>query len=469
MNEQRTACRVLILFALCYWPQVGFGADVKDFFNVIAPTGADPWVIRHDDGYYYMTVTTVKDITLWRSKTLTGLGGGEKKIVWKPARRGPNSKNIWAPELHHLDGKWYIYYAADDGENENHRMYVLENSRRDPFQGQFVDKGKICDPKNDKWAIDGTVLTVKGKRYFIWSGWQGDKNVRQNLYLAPIGNPWTIAGSRVEISRPTHAWEMIGEPTVNEGPQVLIKGDLIHIVYSASGSWTDHYCLGMLTSKLDSDLMSPKSWTKSLSPVFRGANGVISPGHCSFVTSPDGKEDWIVYHSAKFPGAAWNRNIRIQPFRFSKEGFPQFDSPVSPHKPIALPSGESGRIRLEAENATLTGQAKVVKSQFCSGGSAVELPNDSTSTVEFKVDVKKAGTYQLWIRHSNSSTDEKVATRQLTINEGIPISLSFDFTKRDFWSVCLATVELKAGANQLRLSKGTSDVAVDCIDIVPMP
>src|SRR5690606_14654307 len=125
----------------------------------------------------------------------------------------------------------------------NHRMYVLESEGEDAF-GPYSNKGQITDSTN-KWAIDGTVLRgVDGQLYFIWSGWEGDTNVRQKLYIAPMSNPWTISGERVEISRPEHEWETIGEPHVNEGPVALVKGDRVYVIYSASGSWTDDYCLG---------------------------------------------------------------------------------------------------------------------------------------------------------------------------------------------------------------------------------
>ncbi len=127
-------------------------ARVRDFFNVVAPDGADPWVVRDPDGWYYATITTGKDVTLTRCRTISGLGAGERKVVYKQA---PGIKNLWAPEIHRLGECWYVYVAADDGDNANHRLFVLENPSRDPFEGRFTLKGKIADPTDDRWAIDG--------------------------------------------------------------------------------------------------------------------------------------------------------------------------------------------------------------------------------------------------------------------------------------------------------------------------
>ena len=49
--------------------------------------------------------------------------------VWVPDPESIYSKMLWAPELHLIDGKWYIYVAACDGDNANHRMIVLESNK----------------------------------------------------------------------------------------------------------------------------------------------------------------------------------------------------------------------------------------------------------------------------------------------------------------------------------------------------
>lgn len=185
-------------------------------------------------------------------------------------------------------------------------MYVIENSNADPLQGEWIFKGKIADD-TDKWAIDGDVFKHNGQLYMIWSGWEGDVNGQQNIYIAKMSNPWTISSRRLKISSPQYDWEKHGylkdetpqQVNVNEGPQFLKKKNKVFIIYSASGCWTDHYTLGMLTANANADLLNPNSWHKSPEPVFKNApeNGVYAAGHNSFFTSPNGKEDWILYHA----------------------------------------------------------------------------------------------------------------------------------------------------------------------------
>jgi GH43 family beta-xylosidase len=338
----RSALIVLALLLAGVTPT--FGADSNTFVNPVAANGADPWVIQHDGSYYYCRS---RGGGIWVSKSdrLVDLGQNRGARVWTPERGKPWSRSFWAPELHYLRGKWYIYVAADDGDNANHRMYVLEGTSPDPLQ-PFVFRGKVAPP-TDRWAIDGTVLRMPDDQlYFIWSGWEGTNNVAQDLYIAPMSDPLTISGDRVCISRPEHDWEKKGHPLVNEGPQVLWHGEKLFIIYSASGSWADDYCLGQLTWT-GGAVLDPKSWVKKPTPVFAGTDQVVSPGHASFVKSRDGQEDWIVYHTAKHRGAGWNRQVQIQRFNWNPDGSPNFGAPVATGVTLLLPGGES--IRLEAK------------------------------------------------------------------------------------------------------------------------
>lgn len=336
---------VLVVFVL------GLTGWAQKLTNPLLPAGADPYTF-YKDGYYYYTHTTGKNITLWKTKTLAGLKDAPHQTIWTPPANTAYSEQIWAPEVLFLQGKWYAYFAADDGNNKNHRMYVLENSSADPMKGTWVIKGQVKDETN-KWAIDGDIISLKGQLYMIWSGWEGDENGKQEIFIAKLKNPWTIEGKRVKISTPSFQWEKYGDldsPTepphvdVNEGPQFLVHQDKIFIIYSASGCWTDFYALGMLTANSNSDILDPSSWTKSAQPVFKQSpeNGVYAPGHNSFFKSPDGKEDWILYHANSAPGqgCGGKRSPRAQQFTWNADGTPNFGIPLNTNVKIASPSNQ---------------------------------------------------------------------------------------------------------------------------------
>lgn len=347
-----------IAAAIAAWVSVfaGVGGSAQStFVNPLLPKGADPWVI-YRDGYYYYMQTRQYDLTIWKTHSLADLKKARSKTVWRPPHNGPDCCDIWAPELHFAAGKWYIYFAADAGQNETHRLWVIENSSADPLEGEWIFKGKIADA-SDKWAIDPTMFEHGGKMYLVWSGWQGDENGEQDLYIARLKNPWTIEGNRVRISTPRYPWEKVGDllnnqpphVDVNEAPEILEHGDKIFLVYSASGCWTDYYELGMLTASADADVMNPSSWEKSDRPVFHEApeEHVYGTGHNAFFKSPDGREDWILYHATSEPGGGCRspdpRSPRMQVFKWNGDGTPDFGRPVGAGIAMPRPSGDPTR------------------------------------------------------------------------------------------------------------------------------
>lgn len=433
----------------------------NNFYNMIMQDGADPWAYRHTDGYYYFTKTTAVNVTLWKSEDLTTLDAGSKLEI------PTGGHNIWAPELHYLNGAWYIYYAMDDGDNMNHRMYVMENTSADPMKGQWEKKGQITDESN-RFAIDGTVLAVEGELYFIWSGLEAEVNDRQNLYIAHMSNPWTIDSERVEIARPTHSWETNHSPEINEGPQVIIKNGIINLVYSASGSWTNHYCLGLITAELGSDLLDAASWEKRDEPIFQSANGILAPGHHSFTTSPDGTEDWIVYHSAKFNNSGWNREVRAQKFTWNEDNTPQLGDPVDPNQPIALPAGEPERIRYEAEKGTFGGGAASLESRSGSQGYKAGEFKESDSYVEFNVRAESDGEYILLARTANGTIEMITSHFLLSVNGASPSNLYVVLKGWENWGLSTARISLKAGDNTIRFTKGVGEAELDFFDLRPV-
>lgn len=319
------------------------GADPATFTNPIAP-GADPWVIRHGGYYYWSVADGGRAIAIHRSDRLTSLG--EKFSAWRAPATGPHSRQLWAPELHRLDGRWYIYTAADDGKNENHRMIVLESAGDDPL-GPYVFKSELYTGDHldtqaqNRWAIDGTVLEHRGRRYLLWSGWQDERD-EQWLYIATLANPWTVSSNRVRLAANNdHLWERVGEKPsgrgLNEAPQALVRHGRVFVTYSCSGSWQATYKLGLLTLAPDGDPMNPAAWTKSPQPAFQSTAATFGAGHNCFVLSADGGDDWLVYHAKVQRADGWPRTLRAQPFTWRSDGTPDFGAPVEAGVPLRAP------------------------------------------------------------------------------------------------------------------------------------
>lgn len=329
--------RMLALcLCLCMIISAALAAERTTFRNPVAATGNDPWVVQHEGKYYYCYSTDYQvGVSLIADPTL--LQRYNTNYVYTAPNGTNYSKCYWAPELHYIQGEWYIYVAASAGNDYFQRMFVLKGTSQDPTD-PFVMMGQITDP-SDQWAIDGTVLQYKDELYFVWSGWYGEDRIQQNLYLAHMSDPCTIDSERVMLSFPGYEWERMVFP-VNEGPAGLVKGDTLHVIYSASACWDDYYCLGLLTYRPEQgDIMDPDAWIKSDSPVFSQVPTSYAPGHCSFIQSPDGTEDYIVYHANRvshtgIPG----RSVRMQKFTWDGD-MPVFGEPLPYNAEAPLPSG----------------------------------------------------------------------------------------------------------------------------------
>ena len=289
--------------------------------------GQDPWVIPFEGSLLLVQSDTVR-ITVTRFRDLARMYDGEDTVIWTPERNSDHGRSVWAPELHEIDGRWYVYYTAGDGRSHTPRTYVLE---ADHPLGPYRELGKVCDPCDDMWAIDLTVLRHGGRLYAVWSGWDGPNDgFPQNLYIAPMANPWTLAACRTLISRPDHDWEM-SVAAVNEGPTALRRRDgKLFIAYSADASWTTAYKMGLL-EWVGGDLTDAASWRKVPTPIFTAG------GHASFVETGNGL--FAVYHRKSTSDPGWaDREIHYAPVRWDDAGYPVIGRlGVDPHTAARVP------------------------------------------------------------------------------------------------------------------------------------
>ena len=307
--------------------------------NPVVKQRADAQVFRHTDGLYYLTgsVPEYDRLVLRRSRTLAGLATAEERVLWRHETTGPMSGFIWAPELHLIDGKWIMYFAAGpSGGGEDVfriRTFAVQCDGSDPMTGNWAVLGQL-QTAWDSFTLDSTSFVFKGTRYLAWAQREPGIETNSNLYLAPLATPLTLAAKQVRLTVPTLDWEVRGFK-VAEAPAVLHRNGKLFMTYSASA--TDaRYCMGMLTCRDDADLMDPANWAKSPTPVFKTSerNKVFGPGHNSFTVDEAGR-DVLVYHGRDYlaikgdPLFDPNRHTRMQHFRFRADGTPDFGEPVA--------------------------------------------------------------------------------------------------------------------------------------------
>ena len=306
--------------------------------NPLVRNRADAQVFRHTDGFYYMTgsVPEYDRLVLRRSRTLAGLSTAPEAILWKHLASGPLSGFIWAPELHKVDGRWIMYFAAGpSGGGEDVfriRTWAVVCDGPDPMTGKWSLLGQLQTPW-DSFNLDSTSFVHRGKRYLCWAQREPGIETNSNLYLAPLATPLTFAAPPVRLTVPTLDWEIRGYK-VAEAPALLARNGKLFLTYSASA--TDaRYCMGMLTANASADIMQAASWSKSPVPVFVSspANSVYGPGHNSFTVDERGR-DVLVYHGRDYekitgdPLFDPNRHTRVQYFTYRADGTPDFGVPV---------------------------------------------------------------------------------------------------------------------------------------------
>lgn len=265
---------------------------------------ADPYVYKHEDGTYWFTASVPEydRIVLRKSNTLDGLSEAEEVTVWKKHESGIMSIHIWAPEIHFINGKWFIYYAAGDKDDIwKIRPYVLMCEGEDPLKDGWKEMGMLEAPDAfsfQDFSLDMTVFKNKQKWYCVWAEKVSVGKKISNLYIAEMESPTKLATAQVLLTSPDYDWERV-DFWVNEGPAVLRHNGKLYLTYSASGTG-ECYCMGMLSIDEREELLDPRNWKKERRPILKTdrEKGIFGPGHNSFIRSED--EDIMVYHARQY-------------------------------------------------------------------------------------------------------------------------------------------------------------------------
>ena len=210
---------------------------------------------------------------------------------------------IWAPELHEIGGKWYVFYAGScDAYNRwAFDCHVLQCASSDPYTGVWTEKGKFQKLPEDSFSFTGfsldmTYFEAAGKSYVIWA--QHNEIKISCLYIGEVKKeePWKLISLPMLLTKPEYDWEKV-RYAVNEGPAVLQRDGRIFVCFSASGTGPE-YCVGLLEAKAGSDLLTPQAWKKYETPRLTSADltDEYGPGHNSFTEDEFGN-DVFVYHA----------------------------------------------------------------------------------------------------------------------------------------------------------------------------
>ncbi len=332
------AALLTLLVGLVCAPEATAGREAPNAagtFRNPLNTGPDPFV-SYAKGAYHLTTTQGDSIKMWRSPSLSTLLDADPITVWTDTDASRN-QHIWAPEFYRFGDRWYLYYTADDGTDDHHRLYVLESEKDDPA-GPYHFKAKLTPPNHaNDFAIDPGILQHNGRLYLAYSGINAYQH--NGLNVAPMSNPYTVSGDAVAIDGAG------GCPEVREGPEFLNRNGRTWMTYSTCDTGKPDYQVWMMSLPDGADPLVPGNWSQHSGPEFSRADdrGVFGPGHHAFFKSPDGKEDWLIYHAKTTAVNTYSdRTTRAQKISWNADGSPDLGAPLAMGATQDLPSGDPG-------------------------------------------------------------------------------------------------------------------------------
>ncbi|MDR1722535.1 MAG: glycoside hydrolase family 43 protein [Tannerella sp.] len=260
----------------------------------------DPFILLYDGMYYAYGTSSDNGILVYTSEDLETWKIPENNLalnkddVWA-------DQWYWAPEVYHINGKFYMYYSADE-----HICVAVADNPLGPFR-QDVRKPMIADEK----CIDNSLfIDDDGKAYLYFDRF----NDGLNIWVAELEDnlteikPETMQAC-IHVSQ---EWEEVW-PRVNEGSFVIKHNGVYYMTYSANSYESPFYGIGVATAT------SPFGpWKKyENNPIYQNVGELVGIGHSAMFTDKDGILH-IVFHSHNSKVSIHPRLMHISTVTFEK-------------------------------------------------------------------------------------------------------------------------------------------------------
>ncbi len=315
---------------------------------------ADPAMCRWNGKYYFISTNDLDaNHTLYirEADSIPALATAQQSCILDTTMYPHLGNLLWAPEMHIIRGKLYIFHAGTPESffcEQSHVMALKEGGNpikasdwEMPRRVVRPDGSMLYGPEGI--TLDMTVFWSADRLYAVWSQRQFQPiDLGAWLYIAEIDpdKPWQLLTEPQVLTMPEYGWEN-NHTFVVEGPFALYRDGRIYLSYS--GAAVDStYSVGMLSMADGADPLDPASWTKENYPLLtsRSVQGEYGPGHNAYVTDGDGLV-WNTYHarsgwqqttqgSSSTPVAGSEivfgaRSSGVRRVHFNAEGFPILD------------------------------------------------------------------------------------------------------------------------------------------------
>jgi len=281
---------------------------------------ADPYILLYDDIYYAYGTGSENGIEVMTSDDLK---------VWKRAANAERGLALhkddsygerwfWAPEVYYVNGKFYMYYSADE-----HMCVATSESPLGPFR-QEEQKPML---EGEKTIDNSLFIDDDGTPYLFFDRF----NDGLNIWVAELEED--LITIKKETMHPSihvsQEWETVW-PRVNEGSFVIKHNDVYYMTYSANSYESPFYGIGCATAKSVTG-----EWVKyPHNPLLQKPGDLVGVGHSSMFRDKNG--EWkIVFHAHQSNAEIHPRNMYLSSVYFENVNGvdqliidPDYDTPL---------------------------------------------------------------------------------------------------------------------------------------------
>lgn len=273
------------------------------YTNALLSEVADPDILFVDGTYYLYPTTAGRNVGGIKVFTSTDMvNWTDKGMAMSMGEDNWGTNGFWAPDMIERDGKYYMYYTANE-----HLCVAVADSPLGPFK-----QIKISPIHEDINEIDAHAFKDDDGKYYLYFVRFNEGNV---IWGAKLNDDMMSINESTltEILVPSQPWEL-DMASINEGPYMLKKDGIYYLTYSGSHFESPMYGAGYATS---TNPLGPFEKYEQ-NPIMQSNSFVPGAGHHAVATSPDGEEMFMIYHRHE---SIWNtdpREFAIDRMRFTE-------------------------------------------------------------------------------------------------------------------------------------------------------
>ena len=268
------------------------------------PSQPDPFILKTNDGKYYIYVTGIDGVHAYVSNELTQ-NYEDIGIVFSV----PNGKEYWAPSVVYTHGKYYMYVSFMNSNEDDVHMQTMHVAVADEPCGPFHTPTALIAP----FSIDSHVVENDAGLFMFYS-LNDYEAERAGTYIAvdKMLDPRTVAGNPTPVVRATLDEEIFCRDRFKKGQHwhtleggfYFREGDTHYLIYSGNCYESEYYYLGYAVAHGNENDLTKLNFKKypdenTYLPLIAANEFEAGTGHNSVIK--DGDQYYAIYHGRDIP------------------------------------------------------------------------------------------------------------------------------------------------------------------------